>query len=82
MIADEEPEPPDVLAEVHHEVAGLLSGPRPVRMRRHAQHVQVAVADLEGEQGVEPPQRDRAVDVEESRRPGGLHGGSRRTVPL
>jgi hypothetical protein len=31
----------------------------------HAQHVQVAVADLEGEQDVEASQRERAVDVEE-----------------
>jgi hypothetical protein len=28
-IADEEPEPPDVRAEVHDEVAGLLGGPGP-----------------------------------------------------
>ena len=34
-------------------------------MRGHAQDVQVAVADLEHEQDVEPPQRHRAVDVEE-----------------
>jgi hypothetical protein len=31
----------------------------------HAQHVQVAVADLEREQHVEASQRERAVDVEE-----------------
>jgi hypothetical protein len=34
-------------------------------VRGDAQDVQVAVADLEREQDVEPPQRDRAVDVEE-----------------
>jgi hypothetical protein len=34
-------------------------------MRDHAQDVQVAVVDLECEQDVEPPQRHRAVDVEE-----------------
>jgi hypothetical protein len=34
-------------------------------MPGHAQHVHVAVADLEHEQHVEPPQRHRAVDVEE-----------------
>ena len=39
-IANEEPEPGDVFAEVHDEVAGLLSGPRPVGMRRHTQHMQ------------------------------------------
>ena len=64
-VADEEPEPRGVLAEVHDEVAGLLGGPGPVGMRGHAQDVQVAVADLEHEQDVEPPQRHRAVDVEE-----------------
>ena len=64
-ITDEEPEPRYLFAEVHDEVAGLLRGPRAVRVRGHAQDVQVAVADLEREQHVEPPQRDRAVDVEE-----------------
>ena len=34
-------------------------------MCRHAQHMQVAVADLEHEHDVEASQRDRAVDVEE-----------------
>jgi hypothetical protein len=34
-------------------------------MRGHAQHVEVAVADLECEQDVEPPQGKCAVDVEE-----------------
>ena len=71
-VADEEPEPPDVLAEVHDEVAGLLGGPGPVGLRGHAEDVQVAVADLEREQDVEPPQRYRAVDVEEV---DGQHGG-------
>jgi hypothetical protein len=48
-IADQEPEPGDVVAEFHDEVAGLLGGPRSVGMRGHAQDVQVAVADLECE---------------------------------
>ena len=64
-VADEEPKPADVLAEVHQQVAGLLGGPRPIGMCGHAQDMQVAVADLEHEQHVEPPQRERAVDVEE-----------------
>jgi hypothetical protein len=34
-------------------------------MRGDAQDVQVAIADLQSEQDVEPPQRHRAVDVEE-----------------
>jgi hypothetical protein len=34
-------------------------------MRGHTQDVQVAITDLEHEQDVDPPQRHRAVDVEE-----------------
>ena len=59
------PKPGGVVAEIHQQVAGLLGGPRSVGMPRHAQDVQVAIADLEHEQDVEPPQRERAVDVEE-----------------
>jgi hypothetical protein len=54
-----------VLGEVDDEVAGLLGGPGAVGMRGHAEDVQGAVADFEYEQDVEPPQRHRAVDVEE-----------------
>ena len=45
-IADEgpEPEPSDVFAEVHEEVASLLRGPKAVGMSGHAQDVHVAVA--------------------------------------
>jgi hypothetical protein len=64
-ITDEEPEPRYLFAEVRDEVAGLLRGPWSVRVLGHAQDVQVAVTDLEREQHVETPQRDRAVDVEE-----------------
>jgi hypothetical protein len=70
-IADEEPEPGNTLAEVHHEVAGLLGRPGLVRMPGHAQDVQVAIADLEHEQDVDPPQRDRVVDWKKSRGPAG-----------
>ena len=38
-IADQEPKPGGMLAEVHDEVAGLLGGPGPVGMSGHAQHV-------------------------------------------
>jgi hypothetical protein len=69
-IADEELG--NTLAEVHDEVAGLLGGPGSVGIAGHAQHVQVAVVDLEGEQDVEPLQCHRAVDVEE------VHGQHRR----
>jgi len=54
-VTDKEPKPGDVVAEVHDEVAGLLGRPRAVRMWGHAQDVQVAIADLEHEQDVEPP---------------------------
>jgi hypothetical protein len=64
-IADEEPELRGALAEVHHEVGGLLGRPTPVGMPGHAQDVQVAGADLENEQDIEPPQCHGAVDVEE-----------------
>jgi len=67
-VADEEPEPSGVLAEVHQQVAGLLGSPGSVGMGGHAQHVQGAVADLEHEQHVQPPQGERAVDVEEVHR--------------
>src|SRR3954447_2706958 len=54
-ITDEEPEPRYLFAQVHDEVAGLLRGPRSVRVRGHAQDVQVAVIDLEREQHLETP---------------------------
>src|SRR3954452_7896424 len=53
-VANQEPEPADLLAEVHDEVAGLLGRPGPVGVRGDAEDVQLAVADLEGEQDVEP----------------------------
>jgi hypothetical protein len=71
-VADEEPEAVGLVAEVHQEVAGLLGGPRPVRMAGHAQDLQVAIADFECEQDVDPAERDGAVDVEEV---DGEHGG-------
>jgi hypothetical protein len=43
-IADKEPEPSGTLAEVHHEVAGLLRRPGPVGMLGHTQDAQAAVA--------------------------------------
>ncbi len=44
-IADEEPKPGDMLAEVHDEIASLLGRPRAVRMSGHAQHVHVALPE-------------------------------------
>ena len=73
-IANQEPEQGDVFAEVHHEVVGLLGDPGSVGMRGYAQDVQMAIANLECEQDVDPPERHRAVDVEEvdGERAGGL----------
>ena len=48
-------------------------------MSGHAQDMQIAVADLEREQDVEPPQRDRAVDVDEV---DGQHAGGLGTQEL
>ena len=48
-------------------------------MPGYAQDVQVAVADLEREQDIEPPQRHRAVDVEEIDR---KHAGGLRAQEL
>src|SRR4051812_42102668 len=64
-ITNEELKPGGAVAEAHDEVAGLLGGPGPVGISGHAEDVQVAVSDLEHEQHVQPPQRERAVDVEE-----------------
>jgi hypothetical protein len=64
-VADEEPETVDVVAEVHHQVAGLLGSPGSVGVRGDAQDVQGVVADLDHEEDVEPSPGHRAVDVEE-----------------
>ena len=37
-VPDQEPEPPDVLAEIHHEVAGLLRRPWPPAWPRASRH--------------------------------------------
>src|SRR6478672_5037077 len=37
----------DVIAEIHHQIAGLIRRPWPVGMLGHAQDGQIAVADLE-----------------------------------
>ena len=53
-VADQEPELSDAIAKLHHEVADLLGSPPAVRIRRRAQHVHVAVADLQDEKHVDP----------------------------
>ena len=64
-VADQELKARGVVAEVHQEVADLLGGPRPVRVRGHAEDVHVAGADLDHEEAVQAPEGHRAVDVEE-----------------
>src|SRR5439155_5867703 len=51
--------------QVHHQVADLLHGPRPVRVRGDPEDVHVTGADLHDEQAVQAPQGHRAVHVEE-----------------
>ena len=51
--------------QIHQQVADLLSCPRPVRIRGHAEEVHVTAADLHDEQAVQPLQRHCAVHVEE-----------------
>jgi hypothetical protein len=53
------------VAEVDHEVAGLLHGPRSVGMVGDAEDVDVSGADFHREEHVQPFQRDGTVDVEE-----------------
>src|SRR5688572_8142041 len=64
-VADQEPERGGSIVEVHEQVAGLLGGPRSGRMAGYPEDVHGPVADLEGEEDVDPFQGDRAVDVEE-----------------
>ena len=55
---------PGPLAEVHHEVAGLLGGPGPGRMSGEAQDVYRPGLDLHDEQHVHALEQYR-VDVQE-----------------
>src|ERR671920_1564469 len=64
-VADEEPEGGGAIVEIHHQVPRLLGGPGSGRMARRPQDVDVAVADFEGEEDVDPFEGDRAGDVEE-----------------
>src|SRR5829696_3454010 len=70
-VADEKLEGGGAVVEVQQQVAGLLGGPGSGGMAGRAEDVQVATADLQGEEDVDPFQGDRAVDVEEVH---GQHG--------
>ena len=71
-VPDQEPEVGGAIVEVHQQVADLLGGPWPVRVRGDAEDVHVTAADLHDEQAVQPLEGDRAVHVEEV---GGEHRG-------
>jgi hypothetical protein len=60
------------VAEIHQEIADLLGGPGPVRVRGDSENVHVAGADLDDEQAIQAPERLGAVHVEE------VHGKHRR----
>jgi hypothetical protein len=63
-VADEEPEGGDTVVEVH-QCCGPVVWSRLRRVAGRAKDVDVAAADLEGEEDVDPFLGDRAVDVEE-----------------
>jgi hypothetical protein len=71
-VAGQEPEACGAVAEIHQEIADLLGGPRPVRVRGDSGNVHVAGADLDDEQAIQAPERHGAVHVEE------VHGKHRR----
>ncbi len=71
-VADQEPEVRGVVAEVHQEIADLLGGPRPVRMSRDREDMDVAAADFDDEEAVRALE-GHAVHVEEA---GGEHRGA------
>ena len=64
-IPDQEPEVLGVIAEVHQEIADLLSSPRSIRMSGDPQDVDVAGAHFDDEQAVQAPECHCAVHVEE-----------------
>jgi hypothetical protein len=66
-VADREPECRGPLAEVRQEIADLLHGPRPVRVRGDPGDVHVAGASLDDEQAIQAPERYGAVRMEEVR---------------
>jgi hypothetical protein len=59
----------DTTVEVHQQVAGLLGVPRTSGMTGRAEDVDVATADFQCEEHVDPFQGDRAVDARDARRP-------------
>ena len=64
-VPDQEPEVRGAITQIHQQVADLLHGPRPVRVRGDTEDVHVTRADLYDEQAVQALQGHRAVHVEE-----------------
>jgi len=62
--SDQEPEAADAPANAHHQIADLLGGPRPGRVRGDAEQVHAPRADLHGNQNVETAQQ-HGVQMEE-----------------
>ena len=63
-IADEEPESPAGVVEVHGEVAGQLGQPRSGRVRGDAEEVHAASDVLDDEEDIQPAQGD-GVEVKQ-----------------
>src|SRR5690242_4058190 len=59
------PEPGGPVPQVQQQIPGLLRRPRAIRVRGHAQDVNMAGAHLDREEDIDAAQGDRAVDVEE-----------------
>ena len=78
-VTDQEPQAGGAITQIHQQVADLLCGPRPVRVRGDTEDVHVTGADLHDEQAVQAPQGHRAVHVEEI---GGEHRGCLRVQEL
>ena len=78
-VADQEPEVRGVIAEVQQEIADLVRGPRPVRVRGDPEDMDLAAADFDHEQALQPLERHCAVQVEQA---GGEHRGGLRAQEL
>jgi hypothetical protein len=64
-VTDQEPEVRGAVTEVHQEIADLLRGPRPVRVRGDPEHMHVAAAGLQNERAVQALQGHRALPMKE-----------------
>jgi hypothetical protein len=77
-----EPDLGEVIAEIHHQVADLLGGPRAVRVRGHAQQVHGPSADLQHDEHGDPLEPHRGSPRGRSRRPASLTPGCAGTAAL